>query len=242
MRFRTSNPLVLLVALAAAVSAGAISADLQTFRTTALLRAIAQGQDSVTGAPQLDAVTIRGFQLVNLAMGRPIGDASHPEQVLAMTIACDLGDAQLVVYDRSASRDVATIAQSTSVDSVRAQGPRATAPNRAHFVARFDVDENGNATDGIASGFATVAGRLHLDPQTGCPHAVLINLDKDPNDKLFGDADLTQKDDPEEGKDALRAGHAHLIGVIDLVSAGKPRTVLVPFGQLSIRRPLPDAS
>jgi hypothetical protein len=241
MQFRNSKPFALLV-LAAATSAGAIGANLETFRTLALLRGVAQGQDSVTGAPQLDAVTLRGFQLVNLAMGRPIADISHPEQVLAMTIACDLDAAQLVVYDRSASRDVATIAESTSVDSVRSQGPRATAPNRALFVARFDVDENGNATDGIASGFATVAGRLHLDPQTGCPHAVLVSLDKDPNDKLFGDADLTSKDDLEEGKDVLRAGHAHLIGVLDLVSAGKSSTLLVPFGQLSIRRPLPDAS
>jgi hypothetical protein len=242
MRIRNSKPLVLLVALAAATSAGAISANLQTFRTTALLRGVAQGQDSVTSAPQLDPVTLRGFELVNLAMGRPIADVSHPEQVLAMTIACDLGDAQLVVFDRTAGRDVATIAESESVDSVRDQGPRVTAPNRALFVARFDVDENGNSTDGIASGFATVAGRLHLDPQTGCPHAVLISLDKDPNDKLFGDTDLSSKDDPEEGKDTLRAGHAHLIGVLDLVTAGKSSTVLVPFGQLSIRRPLPDAS
>jgi hypothetical protein len=242
MRIRNSKRLVLLVVVAAATSAGAIGANLETFRTTALLRGIAQGQDSVTGAPQFDAVTLRGFQLVNLAMGRAIGDSSHAEQVLAMTLACDLSAAQLVVYDRSASRDVATIAESTSVDSVRAQGPRAPAPNFAHFVARFDVNDNGNATDGIVSGFATVAGRLHLDPQTGCPRAVLISLDKDPNDKLFGDADLSNKDDPEEGKDVLRAGHAHLIGVLDLVSAGESSTMLVPFGQLSIRRPLPDAS
>jgi hypothetical protein len=242
MRIRNSNPLVLLAVLAAAASAGAVSANLQTFRTTALLRGIAQGQDSVTGAPQFDPVTLRGADLVNLAMGRAIGDTSHAEQVLAMTIACDLSAAQLVVYDRFASREVETIAESTSFDSVRAQGPRAPAANRAHFVARFDVDENGNATDGITSGFATVAGRLNLDPQTGCPHAVLISLDKDPNDKLFGNGDLSSKDDPEEGKDVLRAGHAHLIGVLDLVSAGKSSTVLVPFGQLSIRRPLPDAS
>jgi hypothetical protein len=241
MRFGNSKLPVLLVALAVATSAGAIGANLQTFRTTALLRGIAQGQDSVTGAPQFDPVTLRGVDLVNLAMGRAIGDVSHAEQVLAMTIACDLGAAQLVVFDRFASREVETIAESTSFDSVRAQGPRATAPTRAHFVARFDVDENGNATDGITSGFATVAGRLDLDPQTGCPHAVLISLDKDPNDKLFGNGDLSNKDDPEEGKDVLRAGHAHLIGVLDLVSAGKSSTVLVPFGQLSIRRPLPDA-
>ena len=242
MRIRNWNPLALLAVLAAATSAGAISANLVTFRTTALLHGIAQGKDTVTGAPQFDPVTLRGFELVNLAMGRPVGDNSHPEQVLAMTIACDLSAGQLVVFDRFASRDVATIAESTSFDAIRAQGPRAPAPNRAHFVARFDVDENGNATDGIADGFVTVAGRLNLDPQTGCPHAVLISLDRDPSDKLLGNADLTSKDDPEEGKDVLRAGHAHLIGVLDLFSGGNSEKVLVPVGRLSVRRPLPDLS
>ena len=79
MRFRNSKALVLLVVLAAATSAGAISANLETFRTLALLRGIAQGQDSVTGAPQFDPVTLRGFELVNLAMGRAVADTSHPE-------------------------------------------------------------------------------------------------------------------------------------------------------------------
>jgi hypothetical protein len=174
-------------------------------------------------------------------MGRPIGDTSHPEQVLAMTIACDLGSAELVVFDRFASRSIATLAESTSFDAIRAQSPRAPAPNRAHFVARFDVAENGNATDGIMDGFATVAGRLNLNPQTGCPAAVLVTLDRDPSDKLLGYKDLSDKDDPEEVKDVLRAGHAHLIGVLDLVSGGNAEKVLVPFGNLSIRRGLPDA-
>src|SRR4030095_8354369 len=196
----------------------------------------------VTHAPEIDPVALRGFELVDLAMGRPICDTGHPEQVLAMTIACDLRSAQPLAYDRFASREAATIAESTSFDAIRAQGPRAPAPNRAHFVARFEVDANGNATDGIVGGFATVAGRLNLDPQTGCPHAVLIALDKDPSDKLLGNADLSSKDDPEEGKDVLRTGHAHLIGVLDLVSGGTSSKVLVPVGRLSIRRMLPDVT
>ena len=85
-------------------------------------------------------------------------------------------------------------------------------------------------------GFATVAGRLNLNPQTGCPAAVLVTLDRDPSDKLLGYRDLSDKEDPDEVKDVLRAGHAHLIGVLDLVSAGSAEKVLVPLGHLSIRR------
>ena len=228
------------VALVAA-SAGAISVELRTFRTTALLQGIVQGEDPVTLAPEFDPVVLRGHQLVDLAMGRPIGDTSHPEQVLAMTIACDLGSAELVVFDRTAGNGVATVAETTSFDAIRAQvGRRATAPNRAHFVARFSVDGNGNATDGIVDGFATVAGRVNLDPQTGCPQPVLVSLDRDASDKLYGDRDLSDKDDPEEVRDVLRTGQAHLIGVLNLVSGGTPSQVLVPFGRLSIRRSLPD--
>jgi hypothetical protein len=148
-----------------------------------------------------------------------------------------------VVFDRSNGASVATIAESTSFDALRAQGARVAAPNRAHFVARFDVNANGNATDGIVDGFATVAGRLNLDPQTGCPHAVRVALDRDANDKLRGDGEISSREDLDEAKDSvLRAGHAHLIGVLNLVTNGTPEQVLVPAGRLSLRRSLPDAS
>jgi hypothetical protein len=239
LKLKKWSPAVL-VLVAVATSAAAISADLKTFRTTALLLGLVEGENPVTHTPEIDSVVLRGHQLADLAMGRPIGDTSHPEQVLALTIACDLGSAELVVFDRFAARSIATIAETTSFDAIRAQGPRASAPNRAYFVARFDVEENGNATDGIVDGFATVAGRLNLNPQTGCPAAVLVSLDRDPNDKLLGYRELSDKEDADEVKDVLRTGHAHLIGVLDLVSAGEAEKVLVPLGHLSIRRGLPD--
>ena len=242
MRLKKYSVVALALFAAVATSAAAVSVDFRTFRTTALLLGIVQGEDPVTHAPEFDPVALRGRQLVDLAMGRPIGDASHPEQVLAMTIACDLGSAELVVFDRFAARSIATVAESTSFDAIRAQGPRTPAPNRAHFVARFDIAENGNATDGIVDGFATVAGRLNLNPQTGCPAAVLVSLDRDSSDKLLGYRELSDKEDPEEVKDVLRTGHAHLIGVLDLVSGGNAEKVLVPLGHLSIRRSLPDAA
>jgi hypothetical protein len=242
MRIKKSTSLAFVGLAALATSAAAIGAEIETFRTTAILLGLVQGEDPMTHAPRIETTAVAGHGLVDLAMGRPVGDTTHPEQVLAMTIACDLGSAQLVVFDRSNGASVATIAESTSFDAIRAQGARATAPNRAHFVARFDVNGNGNATDGIVDGFATVAGRLNLDPQTGCPRAVLVSLDRDANDKLRGDGEISGKEDLDEAKGSvLRAGHAHLIGVLDLVSNGTPEKVLVPVGRLSLRRSLPDA-
>ena len=87
-----------------------------------------------------------------------------------------------------------------------------------------------------------MSGRLHLNPVTGCPEALRISLDRDSADKQLGYADLADKDDPDDVKDVLRAGQAHLIGVLDVVSAGKSEKVLVPFGRLSIRRALPDGA
>lgn len=226
-----------------ATTAGAIAVDSGTFRTTAILLGLVQAEDPIAHTPRIETIAVTGHGLVDLAMGRPVGDATHPEQVLAMTVACDLGSAQLVVFDRSSGASVATIAETTSFDAIRAQGARVAAPNRAHFVARFDVDANGNATNGIVDGFATVAGRLNLDLRTGCPHAVLVTLDRDANDKLRGDGEISSREDLDEAKDSvLRAGHAHLIGVLNLVSQGAPEKVLVPVGRLSLRRSLPDAA
>ena len=229
-------------ALSLAGAAGAVAVSFETFRTLAVFVGVTQGADGVTGAPQFDPVVFDGHTLVNLAMGRPAGDTSHLEQVFAMTIACDLSSADLVVFDRHASNTIATIAESTSFDSIRAQGPHATAPDRARFVARFDVDEKGGVANGIAGGFFTVAGRVHLDEQTGCPTPVLVSLDKDKDDKLYGDAEVPDKSDPDTVRDVMRTGRAHLIGVLDVNTGDVTRQVLVPFGRLSIRRALPDAA
>lgn len=217
--------------------------DSKTFRTTAALLGVTQGSDSITHLPQFDGVRLNGHALVNLAMGRPIGDTNVPSQVLAMTFECDLSSAHLVVYDKSVTNVIATIADSTSLDTVKQQDGLALAgPNRARFVAQFDVEDNGNDTDGLIDGFLTVAGRLHLDAATGCPEPVLLALDRDRDDKLFGDRDIRDRDDRDDIVTVRRTGQAHLIGVLDLVSGGETNTVLVPYGRLSIRRHLPIAA
>jgi len=226
----------LALATIAAYATGAVS--VKTFRTTGYFIGITQGTNPVTGDPQYDRVDLAGHNLVNLAMGRGVTD-NRTNQVMAMTFACDLSSASLVVYDTRTSNILATIAASTTIDSVKQQDTNQKGPNRAHFVAVLQVAANGNPTNGLLSGYFTVAGRLHLNPNTGCPEPVPVFLDRDPLDKLDDDIELASQDDPDSVPLTVRTGLAHLIGVVDLVADGSASTVLVPYGGLSIRRELP---
>jgi hypothetical protein len=80
---------------------------------------------------------------------------------------------------------------------------------------------------------------VNLDPTNGCPHPVLVWLDRDPLDRLDGDAELPANEDHDSVPLTLRTGLAHLVGAIDLITAGNTNTVLVPHAGLSIRRELP---
>ncbi|HEY3915160.1 MAG TPA: hypothetical protein VGN61_11800 [Verrucomicrobiae bacterium] len=226
---------------AAALTAYATGVTTKIFRTTAYFIGLTQGVNPVTGHLEYVNANFAGRNLVDLAMGRAATDKSTLNQVLAMTFACDLSSANLVVYDQDTSNIVATIASSTSVDSVKQQDKGFSGPNRAHFVAVLQVGQNGNATNGVIGGFFTVAGRVNLNPTTGCPQPVLVLLDRDPLDAVDGDVEIPASDDPDSVPLLVRTGLAHTIGVLDAVIDGSTNTILIPNGHLSIRRKLNQA-
>jgi hypothetical protein len=228
-------------ALAIAAVAVAVTVETKTFRTTASLVGLTQVTDPVTQLPEFNFQGINGRRLVNLARARSIGDTNNLNEVLAMTFACDLSSASLVVYDRTTSNIVLTIAQTTMMDVVREQRRvEAAGPNKARFVAQFQIASNGDETNGLLDGYLTASGRLHLNPETGCPKPVLVTLDKEGEDKKTGDRDVKKNEDPEEPVEKVwRTGRAHVIGTIDLVSGASTSTVLIPNGYLSMRRELP---
>ena len=230
------------LAVAAIVAYAAGEVSTKTFRTTGYFISLTQGTNPVTGHPQYDSFDFAGHNLVNLAMGRNLTDTSVPNQVMAMTFACDLSTASLVVYDEITSNVVATIAASTSVDSVRQEEAKQTGPNRAHFVAMLQIGQSGKKSNGLLNGYITVAGRVNLNPETGCPEPVHVSLDRDSLDRLDDDKQLPAKDDPDSVPLKVRTGLAHLIGVVDVVTEGTTNTILVPYGGLSIRRELPTAA
>ena len=225
----------------AAVTAYAAVTSIEIFRTTGFFIGVSQGTNSVTSEPEYNEIKFAGWNLVNLAMGRSVTDTSVSNQVMAMTFDCDLSSASLVVYDLSTSNIVGTIASSTSIDSVRQQDAKQTGPNRARFVGQFQIAQVGNPTNGLAGGYLTIAGHLRLNPTNGCPEAVLVGIDHDNLDGLVGDRVVPSKLDPDMDKFNLRAGLAHLIGVVDGVDNGDTNTILVPYGGLEIRRELPGA-
>jgi hypothetical protein len=223
---------------AAALAAYATGVTTKIFRTTGYFIGLTQGSDPVNGHLRYEDANFAGHNLVNLALGRDATATNVPAQVMAMTFACDLSSADLVVYDLATSNIVATIASSTSVDSVRQQDAGFSGPNRAHFVAVLQIGTNGNGTNGLLGGFLTVAGRVNLDPTTGCPRPVLVILDRDPLDKVDDDVELPNSDDPDSVPLIERTGLAHAIGVLDAVVNSSTNTILIPEAHLSIRREL----
>jgi hypothetical protein len=210
-----------------------------TLRTTGYFVSLTQGSNAVTGDPIYENVSFAGHNLVNLAMGRDLTDTNFPHQVLAMTFECDMSAASLVVYDLAASNTVAVIASSSTIDAVYQQDLNAAGPNRAHFVAMLLFGQNGNDTNGITGGYATVAGRVHLNPVTGCPQPVPVLLDRDSLDKAVDDMELPESLDPDSVPLTLRTGLAHLIGDLKATTDSNGHTILIPYGGLSIRRELP---
>lgn len=215
-------------------AAFALSSPQRVFRTTASMVAVGQGSNSVSGHLEYDYAFFNGSNLVALALG------ANPtsNQVFAMEIDCGSTLATLVVFDKSNSH-ITTIATSTSIDTVQQQGVKANFVNDERFVARFDVESVGN----LAGGFLTVAGRLHLDTN-GCPHTVIIKLDRDSNDSQLADQDVANTEQDGKSKDpdlrTQRAGRAHFIGVLDVISGGQTNTVLIPLGRMTFRKQLEE--
>jgi hypothetical protein len=207
--------------------------NLATFRTTGYFDGLTQGTNAVDGRYEYENASFAGHNLVNLAMGRDVNDTNFPQQVLAITFDCDLSSASLVVYDESISNIVSGIASSSVLDVVKQQdSKKALGPDRAQFVALLNVYQTGNGNNGLLGGYLTVAGRLNLNPTNSCPQPVLV-LDRDPSDNV-----VPSRLDPDKG-DNSSTGQAHLIGDVMTVTGGQTQTVLLPFGDLSIRRELP---
>lgn len=222
----------ILLASASGVLAGTPT---RTFRSPAAIQGVIQDTD-LAAKPVYDFEKFIGADLVNLALGTALGTV-RTNEVLALEFACDSGSAQLVVYDKAASNNIATIATSSRIDVVQQQDKDSTAfPNRERYVAHLDVASLGNGSNGLAGGYITIAGRVHLDPATGCPRALRVDTDRR-QDNECGDSKAV-KDSEDKDPSKFLAGRAHFVGVLDVVTAGTSHTILVPAGALTIRRQL----
>lgn len=210
----------------------AVPVATRTFRTTAAVRAVLQVPNPLAPSTAL-LVTLpfAGHDLVSFSLGTT---NVLTNQVLALEINCDSSQADLVVYDKTLQSNILTIATSSRIDALTSQDdPTAAGPNRERFVMQMGVNTNGF----LIGGYLTVAGRVHLDPATGCPRALLVDTDRR-LDKTFGDVVIKNLDDKTD-KDKSIAGQAHLIGLVNsIVADGSTNVFLLPFGHLTIRRQL----
>jgi hypothetical protein len=221
---------LVITAIAAKVWADALT---RTFRTTTAVGAVYQSVNPLSPTtPAFGFTSLAGHDLVNMVLGTPL-TTPRTNEVLALDLDCAGSQASLVVFDKASSSNIATIATSTSINWVVQQdNPLSAAPNRGRFVTQMDIGSNNFLVDG----FLTIAGRVHLDPETGCPQTVLKDIDRK-QDKFFADGKVKNTDDVD--KDKHVAGFAHVIGVADvLFEDGSTNSVLLPFGRLNMRRQL----
>jgi hypothetical protein len=204
----------------------------RTFRTTASVTAVLQIPDPLaTSTSLLVTLPLAGHDLVSYSLGTT---NVLTNQVLALEISCGSSQADIVVYDKALQSNILVIATSTRIDALTSQDvPTAAGPNRERFVMQMGVKTNGF----LIGGYLTVAGRVYLDPATGCPRALLKDTDKR-LDKTFGDIVIKDLDDKTD-KDKSIAGEAHLIGMVNaIVETGSTNVFLLPFGHLTIKQQL----
>jgi len=219
-------------ALLSAMSTWAAPDPSDTFRALAYGVGVYQGANGA-GKPVYAYQPLAGHDLVAAALGVPLGTVLT-NQVFAMQIDCASSTASLVVFDKTSSNTIATIAVSTSLDVVQQQDRDLAAfPNRERFVAQFAV----TPTNHLVGGFLTLAGRLQLNPTNGCPRA--IRIDFDPKDRICADSATGANLDDRPDRDILRAGVGHAAGAVDLIfNDGTTNTVLLPYVGFSIRHEL----
>jgi hypothetical protein len=233
---RKKQFLAVVGAVMAAASCVHAQDSLETFRTLAAGTGVYQTNDAAS-KPIYGLQPVFGHNLVAAAIGVPFStpftNSVLTNEVLAMQIDCESTSASLVVFDKSTSNNIATIATSTSFDVVQQQNNDSHAfPNSERFVAQFAINPQNN----LLAGYLTMAGRLQLNPTNGCPRALRVQVDR--LDHLFADTGSANLDDPDD-KDILRAGVAHAVGVVSVVfDNGTTNKVLLPLEELSIRRQL----
>jgi len=223
---------LMVVAAVSMTPAPAVFAQTRTFRSPAAFVGVSQGE--VANKPAYNIVPLIGADLVNLALGTAPG-TPRTNEVLALGFDCAGTNVDLVVFDRTSSNNIATIASSSSFDTVEQAKKKKVISDGERFVAMLNVASLGNSTNGLLGGYLTLAGRIYIGTN-GCPQAIRVDTDRR-SDKECGDPTAV-KDNEGDGRPKAFAGRAHFIGVLDVLSDGSTNTVLVPTGALSINRQL----
>lgn len=161
--------------------------------------------DEVNGVPRIGTVRVGNRELINLALGQPLTNAVPTNRVLAILTRCDGPYLELVVYDKTASNVVVSVAEPVEPSAVRAL-------TRAVFAIPLEVKSVGSLEGGLlmASGMATLA-------TNGC----VVRL----NAKLTGALSVISTDDGTNETAPVVVTNG------SLVTRGRPlgQLVLIPY-------------
>lgn len=103
--------------------------------------------------------------LVNLARGRSADAAVPANEVLAVVFDCVTGEASLVVFDTSGGAVLVTIGTGSDEDLAIAQD------GAGAFGAVVELEDVGNATNGIDDGYLVVTAQFRTGPGN-CPTGI----------------------------------------------------------------------
>ena len=121
--------------------------------------------DDSDGNPVIRRARIDGDDLVNLALGQPLGTPVGDTEILGLAVACN--QMSLVVYDTATSTILLTIGTLDVKDT-------ATNLRREVFMAEIDISTIGGGLNNIDDGELMFGGRATLD-EFGCYTAVRAN-------------------------------------------------------------------
>ena len=112
--------------------------------------------------------------IVNLAQGRSVEFKVPKNEILAITIDCATGDAQVVVWNTTTDMQIVAVSTVFSTTDDIAIHEKNGVEVWAFSIASFDFNPLGNATWGITGGTLDVAATVKFGDESGsvCPSTV----------------------------------------------------------------------
>ena len=129
-------------------------------------------------AGELEKGKVGNREIINIAQGRDIDSKPPSNEILAVTIDCATGDAQVVVWNTATDTQIVAVSTTFSMTTNIAIQDKNGASSRAFSIGEFDWNALGNATWGLTGGTVAVAATIKYRDLAGtvCPSTIKANL------------------------------------------------------------------
>ena len=156
MRFWITSG-ILLIGVVGSALAQAVTSDV--FRAQVMIQGSIQSGPTPSNQT-IQAVKLNGEDLVNLALGRPLGTKLQANEILAYVSTFTTNTSRLVVFDPSVSSNLAIIGQITPQLAVIGENHHR---NMSEVGSDMTVPGAGNATNGLTGGSFILDARSLLE-------------------------------------------------------------------------------